>query len=95
VIFVDELQLGRTPWAGGRFSHMISDESVYELRRFARTLGLSWSWYQERSVPHFDLAPRYRARAIRYGATEVDRYGFVAAVRRFRAANPELFRGPG
>lgn len=93
MIVVDALRAAAAPWPGGRACHLVSDTSVYELQAFARQIGLPSSWYQARSVPHYDLSPRLRARAVARGAVPVDRRGLVAAVQRFRAANPELFRG--
>ena len=87
MICVDQLRKCGAPWHGGEACHMISDESIYELYGFARQLGLSWSWFQPRSIPHFDIAPRFRERAIQLGAVALERRPFVEAMRRFRAAN--------
>lgn len=91
MIYVDQIQSGPTPWPGGRFSHLMSDESVGELLKFGLSIGLSSSWFQHRSpgaLPHFDVSPGFRAKAIRAGAMAVDRRGFVEAMRRFRERNP-------
>jgi len=87
MIYVDELLTRAAPWAGGRSCHMVSDISVDELLSFAASIGIPHAWYQAGSVPHFDLAPRLRARALCGGAIAVDRTGLLAAIRRFRAAN--------
>lgn len=90
MILVDPIQSGATPWPGGRFSHLISDESVRELLDFGRTIGLRTSWFQHRSagsMPHFDVSPGYRAKAIRAGALAVDKRGFVEGMRRYRERN--------
>lgn len=92
MIFVDAIQSGPTPWPGGRFSHLVSDESVGELLKFALSIGLSSRWFQHRSpssMPHFDVSPGFRAKAIRAGAVAVGRRDYVEAVRRFRERNPE------
>lgn len=89
MIYVDEVIGSGAPWAGGRSCHMISDESVGELLDFAKRVGLPLQWFQARaSIPHFDLSPRRRARAVAAGALEVDRRGLVEAGRRFRERNP-------
>lgn len=92
MIFVDALLKRGAPWAGGVSCHMISDESVYELETFARQISIPPTWYQARSFPHFDLSPRLRDRALRRGAVELAKVEYVAAMRRFRAANPTLFK---
>lgn len=97
MIYVDSIQRGPTPWRGGRYSHLMSDESIAELLAFAKTLGLPSSWFQQpyrSALPHFDLAPSYRARAIAAGAIEVDRRGFVEAMRRYRERNPDPWTSP-
>lgn len=89
MIYVDELQPNRTPWMGGQSCHLLSDCSVGELLDFGRSIGLPLSWFQAvRAHPHFDLSPRWRARAIAAGARPVGRREFVAAMHRYRVANP-------
>lgn len=94
MIFVDDLVRYGAPWSGGVSCHLISDESELELRAFAQGMGLPMHWFQNRSLPHFDLSPSWRARALKIGATPVDRRGFVEAVRRFRARHPERYPAP-
>lgn len=91
MIYVDPVQRGAVPWRGGAFSHLISDTSVGELLEFATRLGLRSSWFQHRSptsMPHFDIAPEYRARAIAAGAVSATLREFVDAMRRYRERNP-------
>lgn len=91
MILVDSIQSGPTPWPGGRFSHLISDDSVRELLDFSQALGLPLSWFQHRSpgsLPHFDVSPGWRAKAIRAGACPVDKRGFVEGMRRYCERNP-------
>lgn len=90
MIYVDSIQSGPTPWPGGRFSHMISDEGVGELLVFAQSIGLRTSWFQQRSagaMPHFDVSPGFRAKAIRAGARAVSSREYVEAMRRYRERN--------
>ena len=50
--------------------HMSAD-TLEELHAFARRLGLKRSWFQEhRLLPHYDLTPARRAKAVELGATE-------------------------
>lgn len=97
MIFVDPIQSGPTPWPGGRYSHLISDESVGELLDFGRSIGLRLGWFQHRSLtatPHFDVSPGFRAKAIRAGARAVGRLEFVEAIHRFRSRNPGPWTAP-
>jgi hypothetical protein len=63
---------------------MVADTEA-ELHQMAQAIGLRRAWYQG---DHYDLVPTKRAEAIRRGAVPVDRQGFVAVLRRFRAARP-------
>lgn len=95
MIFVDSIQSGPTPWPGGRFSHLTSDESVRELLEFGQSIGLHLNWFQHRgSHPHFDVSPGFRAKAIRAGARAVARREYLEAVRRFRDRNPGPWIAP-
>jgi hypothetical protein len=85
MIFVDTARPCGAPWRGGVACHLVSDESEEELLSFAAVLGIPRAWFQRGSIPHFDLSPSLRARAIARGATPVDRRGFVEATRRLRA----------
>jgi hypothetical protein len=63
---------------------MIAD-SLEELHVMADRIGLRRQWFQPVSSPHYDLSKSRRAEAIRFGAIELDRHAFVAAIRRLRA----------
>lgn len=70
---VDEVRVWPTPircFKGGS-SHMTAD-TLEELHAMARRLRLKSEWFQEHSiVPHYDLTPDKRARAIALGAAPV------------------------
>lgn len=81
MILVDEIAARGAPWSGGRSCHLISDSSATELLDFGRRLGIPLAWFQHRgTIPHWDLSPRWRARAIAAGARPVDRRRFVEGV---------------
>ena len=70
MVYVDELQV----WAHAKHrcffegsAHLEAD-TLEELHDFARRLGLKRSWFQPRSVPHYDLSPAKHAQALRMGA---------------------------
>jgi hypothetical protein len=56
--------------------HMWAD-TVEELHAFASRIGLRRAWFQmsrgARRLPHYDLNPSRRAKAIAAGAIELDR----------------------
>lgn len=56
---------------GQRWCHMWTDGSEAELHRFAARIGLKKAWFQRKgSRGHYDLIPRRRAVAVKYGAVE-------------------------
>lgn len=103
MIYVDDIFNGGAPWAGGRSCHCWSDTSEAELTQFCVVeLGLRSGWIQRKSVTHFDLSPRLRARAIALGATALSTRGreWRAAVARARLrgltnARPQTSATPG
>jgi hypothetical protein len=51
---------------------MVTDSSLQELHGFASRLGLLREWFQEHArVPHYDLRPEMRERALALGAEAV------------------------
>ena len=68
MILVDSIR--RYP--SGSWCHMVTDSSLQELHGFARRLGLLRERFQEHSrVPHYDLRPEMRERALTLGAEAV------------------------
>jgi Protein of unknown function (DUF4031) len=81
MIMVDQLiawpqraKPGATRWFGdGKEScHLTTDGPLDELHEFAARIGMKRSWFQEhRLMPHYDLTPQRRARALAAGAVFV------------------------
>jgi uncharacterized protein DUF4031 len=78
-IYVDDLvaygqiaKPGAERYFGGgkRSCHMTCDGELEELHQFAECIGLKRSWFQQSSLPHYDLTPNKRAEAVRAGARE-------------------------
>jgi hypothetical protein len=68
MILVDKLR--RHP--SGYWCHMVSDYSSKELHSFARRLGLRREQFQEHGrLPHYDLRPGVREKALSLGAEAV------------------------
>lgn len=63
--------------------HMISDD-LHELHQMADLIGVSRRWFQNNSVPHYDICKSKRALAIQFGAVECDRRNMVDAIRRIK-----------
>src|SRR5262245_15571450 len=63
-------------------AHVVSDTSLEELPLFAESLGLRREWFQEKSIPHYDLTGEVYDLALERGATLVSsREIVVRAVR--------------
>ena len=61
--------------------HLFAD-TVEELHTFALKIGMRIEWFQNRpGLPHYDLTPDRRARAVRAGAKEVTRRELVEFMR--------------
>ncbi|MGH9801680.1 MAG: DUF4031 domain-containing protein [Blastocatellia bacterium] len=54
-----------------RCGHLVSDTSIEELHEFADGLGLRREWFQQKSIPHYDLTGSVYELAIERGATLV------------------------
>ena len=68
MILVDTLR----KYPSGYWCHMVTDSSSEELHSFARRLGLHRERFQEHGrLPHYDLRPEMRERALTLGAEAV------------------------
>lgn len=79
-VYVDD---ARHPFGRMIMCHMLAD-TLDELHAMAAAIGMKREWFQTLSFPHYDLSLTMRARAVAFGAIEVDRRGIVAAKRRAR-----------
>lgn len=90
--YVDHLRRTNAPWRGGRSCHLMTDGTVEELCDLAANIGCSRTWLQPDGggfVPHFDLSPRLRKRAIQAGAIECGREKTVEILRLWRDRRKE------
>jgi hypothetical protein len=69
---------------GRVWCHLMTDSlRLGELHEFAVGIGLKRSWFQNRrGIPHYDLTPGARARAVAAGAAEVSCTGIIRLCRR-------------
>lgn len=61
--------------------HLVSDTSEEELHDFADSIGLKRRWYQK---GHYDVFPKRKALALKYGAVLVTTRECVIARRQMR-----------
>lgn len=67
--------------------HLVAD-SLEELHRFARGIGLRKSWFQDKRLPHYDLTTqRASQRAINVGAIVVSSRTIVPKARELYEAH--------
>lgn len=73
-VYVDDMIQGlRTPrWPYGKHYHLVAD-TTGELHDFAHEIGLRRSWYQHKTIPHYDLTAGKRTIAVRKGAIQINR----------------------
>jgi hypothetical protein len=69
MIYIDNINL---TFRGKKYCHMVSDKSIDELMEFALKIGLKKEWFQDKSTPHFDVAPSIKRKALSIGAKELD-----------------------
>ena len=71
-VYVDKI-MACTPnknWKYQYSCHLIAD-TVAELHSFAACLGLKKSWFQAKTLPHYDLTRNKRRQAVKLGAMEM------------------------
>lgn len=60
-------------WRYNTVCHLFSDtHNLAELHAFAEKIGLKRCWFQNhKSLPHYDITPNVREKAVAFGANEV------------------------
>ena len=84
-VYVDELSvcIQSKKWPYKYACHLVAD-SVEELQTFAMMMGLHKSWFQEGSIPHYDLTAGMRRKAIGAGAFEIGGKEFRKLMKKYR-----------
>ena len=72
-----------TKWPYKFSCHLFAD-SIVELHFFAKKIKLKRSWFQETSIPHYDLTSSKRKMAIEFEAKEVERNEAVQIWRKLK-----------
>lgn len=85
MIYVDEMTtcLRSRKWPYSQACHLVADTRK-ELHVFAQSIGLKRSWFQNKSIPHYDLTANKRRLAIRFGAIKIDMKEFVEIMKKHR-----------
>lgn len=95
-VYVDPVLFhgGSAQFKWPRSCHMYAD-TLEELHRMAEAIGMKRAWFQDKErLPHYDLVPARRARAVELGAIEHTREEMVAFMRRRNdTATLSLFGG--
>lgn len=74
------------PWR--RSCHMYADTLV-ELHAMAEAIGMKGAWFQDKqTMPHYDLVPGRRKKAVALGVVEHTRIQMVNFMRARRGAAP-------
>jgi len=73
MVYVDEALrcLRNSRWPYKYAAHLVAD-SRDELHRFAAILGLKRDWFQDKTLPHYDVTSGVRRKAIQLGAIPID-----------------------
>ncbi len=66
-----------------KMSHMVAD-TLEELHAMANKIGIQHKWFQDHSVPHYDICQSKRRLAIQLGVVEIDRSQLVNLIRHWR-----------
>lgn len=74
-VFVDQVVpcVPNPNWPFHESCHMFSLD-LGKLHQVAAFIGLKRSWFQDTSLPHYDLVPSKRTQAIQAGVVECDRF---------------------
>ena len=87
-ILVDNIQPCKpnARWKRSSVAHMFAGRlSSRSLHEFAQGIGLKREWFQDRAtLPHYDLTPKMRAKAIQCGAIAVEDRIVLAVMRAIR-----------
>lgn len=74
-VYVDNVRIA---WRGREWCHLVAD-SLDELHRFAKSLGLKRAWFQAHaSLPHYDVTVEVRILALSWGAVVADRRTLIS-----------------
>ena len=78
-VYVDEVKYHgeNCPLKYKHWCHMVTDGDISELHVIAAKIGLKRSWFQQKSIPHYDLTLNKRQLAIKHGAIPIKIQDFI------------------
>ena len=71
------------PYRGMTMCHLMAD-TLEELHAMAERVGMKRHWFQDKSLPHYDICKSKRVLAVRFGALEVSREQTAGIMREWR-----------
>lgn len=77
-VFVDDARL---PYGRMLMCHMTAD-TIDELHAMADRIGIERKWFQDKSIPHYDICQSKRKLAVELGAIEETSRQSVERIRR-------------
>lgn len=85
MVYVSQMMvsLRSAKWRYSHHCYLIAD-TLRELHIFARQIGLKRLWFQDKTLPHYDLTASKRRLAIRKGAVKIDAKTLVQKIREHR-----------
>lgn len=81
MIYIGKREYRNHKWRNLVFSHMVAD-SIAELHRMAKTLGIENHFQDKPGKPHYDLCKEKKRLALKLGANEVDDRQIVLILRK-------------
>ena len=84
-VYIDEIRQhlnvkGEARRYGTGWCHLWADD-LEELHEFAAKIGMQRRWFQDERLPHYDMVPSRRRRAILAGAVEMSLREWIRAGR--------------
>jgi hypothetical protein len=85
MVYVDEATVcvPTKRWPYHSAAHLVADD-VEELHEFAESIGLMRKWFQDKTIPHYDVTCNMRAKAVRYGAIPITKKQLVERIQKHR-----------
>lgn len=86
-VYVDDM---KAKYGRMTMCHMVADTDE-ELHAMAARIGVARKWHQKPGTPHshYDVCVSMRAKAVTFGAIEVDRAGLGEIIKRKRLATTD------
>ena len=81
MVYVDALL--PAAWCFKKACHLYADD-VEQLHAFAQSIGLKRKWFQNKTLPHYDLTENKRQLAMDKGAFSITKKQVVEWIRRSR-----------